>query len=135
MTAACFAPNILFALSTPTLSADDNTFSAWHNGDKWDVAGDAMFNLDNAGRLAGKPGTGVLINGKEGKCPSLVAKRRDYRDVEVHLEFMVAKGSNSGVIFHGNHEIQILDSHHVEKPTAPPAWMQKPPRNSGNVGT
>jgi len=72
--------------------------------------------------------------GRQAKCPSLVTKRRDCRDVEVHLEFMVAKGPNSGVIFHGNHEIQILDSHHVEKPTVPPAWMQKPPRNSGNVG-
>jgi acetyl esterase/lipase len=47
-----------------------------------------------------------------------VTKRRDYRDVEVHLEFMVAKGSNSGVIFHGNHEIQILDSYGIENPNA-----------------
>ena len=31
---------------------------------------------------------------------------------------MVAKGSNSGVIFHGNHEIQILDSYGVKKLTA-----------------
>ena len=31
-----------------------------------------------------------LINNKKGKCSSLVTKRRDYRDVEVHLEFMVA---------------------------------------------
>jgi len=39
-------------------------------------------------------------------------------DVEVHLEFMVARGANSGVIFHGNHEVQILDSYGVAKPTA-----------------
>lgn len=93
-------------------------FVAWHNSDKWDVAGDAMLHPDNNRRLAGKPGTGVLVNGKEGKCPSLITKRRDYRDVEVHLEFMVAKGSNSGVIFHGNHEIQILDSHGIKTPNA-----------------
>jgi len=91
---------------------------AWYNSDKWNVAGDAILNPDNARRLAGKPGAGVLINCKEGKCPSLVTKQRDYRDVEVHLEFMVAKGSNSGVIFHGNYEIQILDSYGIKKPTA-----------------
>ena len=91
---------------------------AWHNSDQWDPAGDAMLNPDNSRRLAGKPGTGVLINGKNGKCPSLVTKRRDYRDVEVHLEFMVAKGSNSGVIFHGNYEIQILDSYGIKTPNA-----------------
>ncbi|MHC4518625.1 MAG: family 16 glycoside hydrolase, partial [Planctomycetota bacterium] len=96
----------------------DDWFEAWHNSDQWDVAGDAALNPDNVRRLVGKTGNGVLINGKEGKCPSLVTKRRDYRDVEVHLEFMVAKGSNSGVIFHGNHEIQILDSYGVEKPNA-----------------
>ena len=95
-----------------------NDFSAWHNSDKWDVAGDAALNPDNIRRLVGKAGDGVLINGKEGKCPSLVTKRRDYRDVEIHVEFMVAKGSNSGVIFHGNYEIQILDSYGVKKPTA-----------------
>ncbi|MHC4170003.1 MAG: 3-keto-disaccharide hydrolase, partial [Planctomycetota bacterium] len=106
-------------LSMSALSVGaENDFSAWYNSDKWDVAGDAALNSDNIRRLVGRAGSGILINGKEGKCPSLVTKRRDYRDVEIHVEFMVAKGSNSGVIFHGNHEIQILDSHGIQKPTA-----------------
>ncbi|MEA3368085.1 MAG: DUF1080 domain-containing protein, partial [Planctomycetota bacterium] len=95
----------------PRLGAD-----AWHHSEAWVAAGDAMIAPDNPERLVGKPGTGVLINGKTGRVPSLVTKRA-FQDVEVHVEFMVAKGSNSGVIFHGNHEIQILDSAHVEKPT------------------
>ena len=95
-----------------TLGAD-----AWHNGDKWIVAGDAMLNPDTPRLLVGKAGKGVLINGKTGKCPSLVTKRGNFRDVELHVEFMVAKGSNSGVIFFGTYEIQILDSAHVKEPT------------------
>ncbi|MEA3368698.1 MAG: DUF1080 domain-containing protein [Planctomycetota bacterium] len=91
---------------------------AWHNREKWYPAGDAMLDPDNPKRLVGKPGTGVMINGKTGRTRSLVTKRRDFRDVELHVEFMVAKGSNSGVIFHGNYEIQILDSHGIKKPTA-----------------
>jgi len=91
---------------------------ALHNSDKWDVVGEATLNPDNIRRLVGKVGSGVLINGTEGKRPSLVTKRGDYRDVEVHVEFMVAKGSNSGVIFHGNYEIQIRDTHGKAKPAA-----------------
>ena len=96
----------------------NNLFDGWYNSDKWDVVGDASLNPDNTRLLVGKTGNGVLVNGKQGKCPSLVSKRRDYRDVEVHVEFMVAKGSNSGIIFHGNHEIQIIDSYGVKKLTA-----------------
>jgi hypothetical protein len=112
---------ILAIVLTSALSAAAETndwHDAWHNSDKWDVAGDATLNPDTPKVLLGKPGKGVLINGKEGKCPSLVTKRRDYRDVEIHVEFMVAQGSNSGVIFHGNHEIQILDSYGIKQPNA-----------------
>jgi len=90
---------------------------AMHNSGQWLVAGDAALNPDQPRLLVGRPGKGVLINGKVGKCPSLVTKRV-YQDVELHVEFMVARGSNSGVIFHGNHEIQILDSYGVAKPSA-----------------
>ncbi|MCP4450950.1 MAG: DUF1080 domain-containing protein [Planctomycetes bacterium] len=108
----------LFGLALALGTSANANFDAWHNSDKWDVVGDAVLNPQNARRLVAKPGTGVLVNGKEGKCPSLVSRRRDYRDVEVHVEFMVAKGSNSGVIFHGNHEIQILDSYGIRNPHA-----------------
>jgi hypothetical protein len=43
---------------------------------------------------------------------------------------MVAKGANSGVIFHGNYEIQILDSHGVQKPTAGDCGGVYPPAES-----
>ena len=33
-----------------------------------------------------------------------------YGDCEVHVEFLIAKGSNAGVKFHEVYEIQILDS-------------------------
>ncbi|MHC4440887.1 MAG: 3-keto-disaccharide hydrolase, partial [Planctomycetota bacterium] len=109
---------IVMLLITSSISVAKSNFEAWHNSDQWEIVGDAALDPDNTRRLIGRQGTGVLINGKEGNRPSLVTKRRDYRDVEVHVEFTVAKGSNSGIIFHGNHEIQILDSYGVKKPTA-----------------
>jgi len=114
-----FLTGVLLLSPGRTLLGAEDTFAAWNlpTGD-WYAAGDAMLDPHDGRRLAGKPGTGVLINGRTGRTPSLVTRRRDFRDVEVHVEFMVARGSNSGVIFHGNHEIQILDSYGVEKPTA-----------------
>ena len=64
---------LVLMLALGAKAGDD--FVAWHNSDKWDMAGDAMLKPDNYRRLIGKVGTGVLINGREGKCPSLVTKR------------------------------------------------------------
>ena len=92
-------------------------FAAWQVGGDWYSAENARLDTWNEKRLTGDRGEGVLINGRIGKTRSLITKRRDYQDVELHVEFMVAKGANSGIIFHGNYEIQILDSAHVKEPT------------------
>jgi Domain of Unknown Function (DUF1080) len=61
-------------------------------------------------RLAGRaaPG-GVMLNGPSGNTASLCTDRA-FGDVELYLEFMLAKGSNSGVYLQGLYEIQIFDS-------------------------
>src|SRR5437764_1180946 len=56
-----------------------------------------------------KEGKGVFYNGAKGKTSNLYTKDK-YGDLEVHLEFMIPKGSNSGIKFHGVYEIQIIDS-------------------------
>jgi len=128
----------LIATATLLLSAQiaqtAEIFAPFHQptGD-WYEAGDATLKPDQNGLLVGKPGTGVLINGKTGRTNSLVTKA-SYQDVQVHVEFMFAKGSNSGVIFHGNYEIQILDSADVEKPTGADCGGIYP-RAEGKPGT
>src|SRR5260370_6728506 len=39
-----------------------------------------------------------------------------FGDVELYLEFMLAKGSNSGVYLHGLYEVQIFDSYGSTEP-------------------
>ena len=51
-----------------------------------------------------------LINGKAGKTTDLVTDEK-FGDFELYLEFIVPKGSNSGVFLHGLYEIQIFDSY------------------------
>jgi len=46
---------------------------------------------------------------KSKRAPYLFTKE-EFQDVEVHFEFMVPKGSNSGIYLAGRYEIQILDS-------------------------
>lgn len=66
--------------------------------------------------LSLKPGKGILVNGEKGRSPDLYTKA-DHGDCEVHVEFLLGKGSNSGVKFHGHYEIQIIDSFGKDKLT------------------
>lgn len=88
----------------------ERDFSAWKGsaGD-WFVAGNAVLDPSNPKRLKGEPGSGVIINGPTGKTLNLITKE-EYGDVEVHLEFLVPKGSNSGIKLEEVYEVQIYDS-------------------------
>jgi putative membrane-bound dehydrogenase-like protein len=90
-------------------------FGAWKQptGD-WVIAGDAALDPDNPRKLVSRPGKGVLVTGRSGKARDLVSKEK-FGDVEVHVEFLISKRSNSGVKFEGLYEIQIFDSHGAQK--------------------
>ncbi|MHC4425283.1 MAG: 3-keto-disaccharide hydrolase [Planctomycetota bacterium] len=91
-----------------SLIGDD--FSAWRGKTgQWQIAGDTFINPENERLLSSKPGTGVIVNGPTGRTSNLLSKA-EFGDVKAHVEFMVPKGSNSGVYFAGRYEIQVLDS-------------------------
>ena len=75
----------------------------------WAVAGEVSLDGADGKKLAGKEGRGSILNGKDGRAANLLTVD-EYGDLEAHVEFMVSKGSNSGVYFQGRYEIQILDS-------------------------
>jgi 3-keto-disaccharide hydrolase len=53
--------------------------------------------------------SGVMLNGPTGRTANLCTERA-FGDIEIYLEFMLAKGSNSGVYLHTLYEMQIFDS-------------------------
>lgn len=55
-----------------------------------------------------EPGSRI-VNGPDGRTANLVTDEK-FGDLELYLEFLLAKGSNSGVYLHGLYEIQIFDS-------------------------
>lgn len=61
----------------------------------------------NARKFVAKDGKGVWFN--SGKKSNLFTKQK-FGDIELHVEFNLPKGSNSGIKFHGHYEIQIADS-------------------------
>lgn len=98
--------------------AGPSALNAWKapTGD-WVDVGAVKPDPTNEKKLTFDPGSGILVNGKNGRTINLLSKD-SYGDLEMHLEFMVPKGSNAGVKFEGLYEVQIFDSWGVKKPTA-----------------
>jgi hypothetical protein len=55
------------------------------------------------------------MNGPAGRTANLVTEEK-FGDIELYLEFMLAKGSNSGVYLHGLYEVQVFDSYGSTEP-------------------
>jgi len=76
----------------------------------WDSVRDAKA-VPGEPRIASS-GTGHIltnVRGKRKQQPYLITKD-EFGDVEVHLEFMTPRDSNSGIYLMGRYEVQILDS-------------------------
>lgn len=69
----------------------------------------------NSKVLTAIEGTGVLAALKKVKNGNVFSKQA-FGDCEVQLEFLIGKGSNSGIKLHGLYEVQLYDSHGKEKP-------------------
>jgi hypothetical protein len=86
--------------------------SPWKKIDEkaWIFAKDAKLESKEGKLLeAVEPGKGpVWVNGTKGRLPDLITTK-DYKDVEVHVEFLLGKNSNAGIKFHAVYEIQLLE--------------------------
>jgi hypothetical protein len=110
---ACLA-NIWMGSSSDWISLD--SVEAWRgNTGDWVFVGDAMLKADDPAKLSTKPGAGTMVNGPVGRTANLMSEV-EFGDVEAHVEFMVPKGSNSGVYFQGRYEIQVFDSWGASEP-------------------
>jgi hypothetical protein len=106
---------VLFSMPpmTWTSLSSSTSFEAWREDNHgWKIVGDVSMNSDDPSRLDEKLGSGTFVS--DGDASNLES-REEYQDVDVRLEFMIPKHSNSGVKLLGRYEIQILDTYGSKK--------------------
>ncbi|WP_460921051.1 family 16 glycoside hydrolase [Pontibacter brevis] len=84
----------------------------------WQLAEDVYYDLRKAGKGKVQPGTGVLVNVPSGSNQDNLFTQMEHGDIELELDFMMDKGSNSGIYLQGRYEVQLFDSWGVQNPTA-----------------
>lgn len=95
---------------------DLSGLDAWKSPvEGWSSVGSVQINPKNPKAFTADPGSGVIYNGPTGRAKNLISKE-SFGDVELHIEFNVPKGSNSGVKFQAVYEVQIFDSFGVKRP-------------------
>ncbi len=93
----------LFALATSAGAAEEDGWIPLFNGK--DLSG---WKLKREGGPNGwTVSDGVYVNTPRSTD---ILTERQFTDFHLHVEFMIPKGSNSGVYLRGRHEIQIFDS-------------------------
>lgn len=102
---------------------DLKDLSAFKNpSNSWSLAQNVVADLNAENVLKTTKGEGILINQSTAKkAGSDLYTVNEYGDVAVELDYLTAKGTNSGIYLQGNYEIQIDD-----------AWGLKNPSSSNN---
>lgn len=100
-------------------------------GSNWQIVGDVV--MDRNGGMKVTPGKGILLNNVSDKDHDILDqanKKQDWAtvegykvlttwehgDLELELDFMMPKGSNSGIYLQGRYEVQLFDSWGVKSP-------------------
>jgi hypothetical protein len=107
----------------------DASYSGWREGSRrgWSIVADAALRPTNDRRLSavttdaassdssadGAAAPEVLLS----RGDSNLYTKDDYGDIELRIDFMVPRESNSGVKLNGMYEIQIRDTHGKEELT------------------
>lgn len=94
-----------------------NDLSAFKTtGKTWKVGAVATADFTKANDLSLTDGSGVLAN-LPGSGGADLYTNTEYGDVDIELEYMMAKGSNSGIYLQGRYEVQLTDNLGSKNPT------------------
>ncbi len=85
-------------------------------GPNWYVAEKVISDHTRENHLQALEGTGLLVNQNTEADKDNLFTNWEHGDLELDVEVIIPKGSNSGIYFQGRYEIQLFDSWQVAKP-------------------
>lgn len=99
-------------LQARELLAPGRALAAWEEAAGWREVGAVRPDPRQPNRWTTEPGVGVLVS--DGGAGYLCSREK-LADLAVRVEFMIPRGSNSGVYCLGSHEVQVYDSFGVAR--------------------
>lgn len=110
---------LLFCSGVLAQNIELQDLSSFDNpGESWQIAGEVRASLEEANEFLTGDGTGVLVNYPGEHQGQDLYTAFEHGDIDLELDFMLAKDSNSGIYLQGRYEIQLLDSWAVKVPGA-----------------
>ncbi|MEM0994225.1 MAG: DUF1080 domain-containing protein [Bacteroidota bacterium] len=84
----------------------------------WQIAGEVFVDRSADQKMSSVEGKGVLVNQPTADARGDLYTSFEHGDIELELEVMMPKGSNSGIYLQSRYELQLLDSWGVESPSS-----------------
>lgn len=90
---------------------DFQNLSSFKNpGKSWKIVGNVHADLEQPNKLETSRGTGILVNDPGNKSGQDLYTKEEFGNMDLVVDYMMAKGSNSGIYFQGQYELQLHDS-------------------------
>jgi hypothetical protein len=105
-----------FAGRSPESIVLEDLSSFQSSPDNWTVADSVWARPDQTHHLASASGTGVLVNQPTETAEGHLLTEWEHGDLEITMDVLMPRGSNSGIYLQGRYEIQLLDSWGVQSP-------------------
>ncbi|MDO6820977.1 family 16 glycoside hydrolase [Zobellia sp. 1_MG-2023] len=110
------AESTLQELSLPYESIALNDMGSFkETSENWSTAGNVYVNQTKDKEISRSEGTGILVNIPTGENKGNLVTSFDHGDIELEVDVMMPKNSNSGLYFQSRYEIQLFDSWKVSE--------------------
>ncbi|MBC7745375.1 MAG: DUF1080 domain-containing protein [Flavobacterium sp.] len=108
-----FCQNPLKSIPLTDLTFSDNPSK------NWQIIGNVFTDLESNNQFNAEKGTGILVNYFDEKKPGKdLLFNFQHGDIDLELDYMMAKSANSGIYLQGRYEIQLNDSWTIINPKA-----------------